>query len=287
MWGATYLVLLSTLCVTTLARPSQLDDIFDGYLKNVNLYNPETHSQIVKRRIYEDNQDASLKKVSLQSLIGDLEQNFLQSASGAGSLAHQTKESTDSHLSPIEDHAVLKRKTDNESGQVISSDGDHNKPVVEPKSVDSINATNETISNKESGSTRIQVEHISVQPHFGNLPTLPSFQLHQTKVISATLKDTDSKPTQIIIRKTDIQATPLQENSEATSEQTEKNSNTKQTANEEPENLSSSTPKNTVSELKQTEAELKANVAEIEAEPVNFISSSLIVRKLYYNISLK
>ncbi|XP_014099539.2 uncharacterized protein [Bactrocera oleae] len=269
MWGASYLVLLSTFCVISLAHSSQLDDIFTGYLKNVNLYNPEKHSQIVKRRIYEDNQDGSLKKISLQSLIGNLEQNFLQSASSVGNLAQQTTESTESHLSPIENHAILKRKTDNESlGQAIIFDEDHNKTMVEPESVDSINASNENISNKQSGSTRIQVDHISVQPHHGNFPIVPAFQLHQTKLISATFKDTDSKPTQIIIRKTNIQATPLEEKSETINDQMEKNNNTKQTVNEETENLLPSTTKNTVSDLKQTEAELKANVAEIEAEPV-------------------
>lgn len=271
--------LLSTLCEISLARPSQLDDIFVGYLKNVNLYNPEKQSQIVKRRIYEDNRDGSLEKVSLQSLIGDLEQNFLQSASSAGNLAHKTTESTESHLTPTEQHAVFKRKTENESpGQLNVYEKDQNKTE------DGINSSNENISNKESGSTRIQVDHISAQPHYGNFPIVPTFQLHHTKLISATFKDTDSKATQITIRNTNIQAIPVQENFESINDhegvhkqteakgeikdQTEKKNNTKLTATEEPENLLSSTTKSTVSNLKQTEAELKANVAEIEAEPV-------------------
>uniref|UniRef100_A0A0A1XE71 Probable pre-mRNA-splicing factor ATP-dependent RNA helicase mog-4 n=1 Tax=Zeugodacus cucurbitae TaxID=28588 RepID=A0A0A1XE71_ZEUCU len=263
-----YFQLFSTMCVISLARPSQLDDIFVGYLKNVNLYSPEKQSQIVKRRVYEDNQDGSLKKISLQSLIGDLEQNFLQSASNAGSLAHQTTESTESHLNASENHSVIKRKAESEK----------------PASVELINASDENTSNKAPGSTRIQVEHISVQPHFGNFPIVPAFQLQHTKLISATFKDTDSKPTQITITKTNIQATPAQEKLEAINDhaevnkrteangeikdEIEKNNNSKQPANEKPENLSPSSTKSPASDLKQTEAELKANVAEIEAEPV-------------------
>ncbi|XP_004526899.1 uncharacterized protein LOC101448923 [Ceratitis capitata] len=277
-WKAAYFVLLSTLCVATLARPTQLDDIFEGYLKNVNLYNPEKQSPVLKRRIYEDNQDAGLKKVSLQSLIGDLEQNFFRSASNAGSSVLQTTETPDVSTNPNDSHPVLKRKTENDD--IKKTNVQYKKESVEETtSADSVETTTEKFSSEETGTSRLQVEHISVQPHFGDLPIIPTFQVHHTKVISATFKDTSPGPTQITITKTNIHKAPVSHNEqgdvvkeEATTvepkDHTEKAivSNEPESAPTEP--ILPNKTKKTVSELKETEAELKEKVAEIEAEPI-------------------
>ncbi|XP_036338379.1 uncharacterized protein LOC118748151 [Rhagoletis pomonella] len=286
MWKATCIVLLVTFCGLALARPTQIEDIFAGYLKNVNIYNPDKQSQIVKRRIYEDNSDTEIKKVSLQSLIGDLESNFFQSVSSVGGFSQQAPGVPEATSAQVESHLVNKRKAENavqvdKIGTQKSSENSEETTIA-----DLVETTTEKISTKETGTTRIQVEHISVQPHFGDLPVVPAFQVHHTKLISATFKDTDSKPTQITITKTNIHAGPVQGDSEKiddhkeqskaqeaedkVNEHTEKSDEFNQPATtERPETLiTTTTTKKSVSELKETEAELKEKVAEIEAEPV-------------------
>ncbi|XP_054733158.1 uncharacterized protein LOC129241046 [Anastrepha obliqua] len=304
MWKASCFVLLGTLCTMVLARPTELDDIFTGYLKNVNLYNPERQSQIVKRRIFEQNQDESLKTVSLQSLVGDLEQNFFQSASSVGSFANQSPELAEATSTSIENHPILKRKTGDaeEDGKIIQREkgenllGTTSNSVMETstetvpsketptETIASKETPTETIASKEIGPHRIQIEHISVKPHYGDLPVVPAFQVHHTKLISATFKDSGSNPTQITITKTNIQAASAQKNSEEINghkedlklqeakkkiaDHTEESHDTDQHATEQPEILGTTTTNKSAAELKETVAELKEKVAEIEAEPV-------------------
>jgi len=80
------------------------------------------------------------------------------------------------------------------------------------------------VPNSEDGvPAHLIIDHVSVQPHNGGvLSLIPTFQVHHTKVISATIKEdsssdsSDGKQTKISITKTSITSTaPIESVEEA------------------------------------------------------------------------
>ncbi|XP_067646947.1 uncharacterized protein [Eurosta solidaginis] len=285
MVEASHFLIFCTLCVMTFARPADIDDIFDRYIGNVNLISSESQMHIVKRLTDEGNKDVDGKKVSLKSIIGDLEKNFVQSAS---ILCYNQSQSTESNPISSDNHAILKRKTEITKPAGNFPHKQENHSLENTTTTDSIETTTTNISTQEIGSTRIQFPLISDEPYYGDLPVIPAFDVNQAKLIPPTLKNgnSDSK-LQTIDTTTNKYVATSQENAKNSNENikeiianhpndknhdyTEGIHDSNNRVIEKSDVLTSTTTaasKKSAEELKESEAELQEKIAEIEAEPV-------------------
>lgn len=250
---------------------------------------------MVKRQV-QANPDAELKQISFHGLIGDLEDSLftsalsLHQASAPGSEVEEVKPESQAAITEDEEHALTKRS--DESTPATADDGLARKILLQ---------TTRKVPDGEDGvPAHLIIDHVSVQPHNGGaLPLIPTFQVHHTKLISATIKEdsnndsSDGKQTKISITKTSITSTaPIESVEEAvalagsvtnTEEATTKvETTTKAVEKEEADKssttiltiVSSSTPTTTttteepIQKLKKDEEKLKEKVAEVEADPV-------------------
>nr|NP_001261335.1 uncharacterized protein Dmel_CG1143, isoform B [Drosophila melanogaster]NP_647735.1 uncharacterized protein Dmel_CG1143, isoform A [Drosophila melanogaster]AAF47672.1 uncharacterized protein Dmel_CG1143, isoform A [Drosophila melanogaster]AGB94030.1 uncharacterized protein Dmel_CG1143, isoform B [Drosophila melanogaster] len=282
--------LLATLAASSLAAPFDLGDIFSGF-------QPLEKQDVVKRQV-QANPDAELKQISFHGLIGDLEDSLftsalsLHQASAPGSEVEEVKPESPAAITEDEEHALTKRS--DESTPATADDGLARKILLQ---------TTRKVPDGEDGvPAHLIIDHVSVQPHNGGaLPLIPTFQVHHTKLISATIKEdsnndsSDGKQTKISITKTSITSTaPIESVEEAvalagsvtnTEEATTKvETTTKAVEKEEADKssttiltiVSSSTPTTTttttteepIQKLKKDEEKLKEKVAEVEADPV-------------------
>jgi len=271
-----------------LAAPFDLGDIFSGF-------QPLEKQDVVKRQV-QANPDAELKQISFHGLIGDLEDSLftsalsLHQASAPGSEVEEVKPEYQAAITEDEEHALTKRS--DESTPATADDGLARKILLQ---------TTRKVPDGEDGvPAHLIIDHVSVQPHNGGaLPLIPTFQVHHTKLISATIKEdsnndsSDGKQTKISITKTSITSTaPIESVEEAvalagsvtnTEEATTKvETTTKAVEKEEADKssttiltiVSSSTPTTTttteepIQKLKKDEEKLKEKVAEVEADPV-------------------
>lgn len=280
--------MLATLAASSLAAPFDLGDIFSGF-------QPLEKQDVVKRQV-QANPDAELKQISFHGLIGDLEDSLftsalsLHQASAPGSEVEEVKPESQAAITEDEEHALTKRS--DESTPATADDGLARKILLQ---------TTRKVPDGEDGvPAHLIIDHVSVQPHNGGaLPLIPTFQVHHTKLISATIKEdsnndsSDGKQTKISITKTSITSTaPIESVEEAvalagsvtnTEEATTKvETTTKAVEKEEADKssttiltiVSSSTPTTTttteepIQKLKKDEEKLKEKVAEVEADPV-------------------
>ncbi|EDW30171.1 GL22464 [Drosophila persimilis] len=264
--------LLATLAATSLAAPFQLSDIFPGF---VAIAQPQEKQEVVKRHVVA-NPDAELKQISFH---GEVE---------------EVKPGTE-EVSEDSEHALTKRSDESTPATDTTStdDGLARKILLQ---------TTKKVPGSEDGlPAHLIIDHVSVQPHNGGiLPLIPTFQVHHTKLISATIKEdsnndsSDGKQTKISITKTSITSTaPLESLEEAVASSSSISTKeatttveTSKTAEEESNSSSSSPNANTtttipessstsaatteepIQKLKKDEEKLKEKVAEVEADPV-------------------
>ncbi|XP_043648639.1 uncharacterized protein LOC122617044 [Drosophila teissieri] len=275
--------LLATLAASSLAAPFDLGDLFAGY-------QPLEKQDVVKRQV-EANPDAELKQVSFHGLIGDLEDSLFQSAlslhhaSAPGSVVEEVKPEA-------EEHELIKRSDESTpaTSAVSSADDGLTRKIL-------LQTTRKVPDGEDGLPAHLIIDHVSVQPHNGGaLPLIPTFQVHHTKLISATIKEdsnndsSDGKQTKISITKTSITSTaPIESVEEAvalagsatnTEEATTKlETTTKAVEKEETDKSSttiltivssstSTTTEEPIQKLKKDEEKLKEKVAEVEADPV-------------------
>ncbi|EDW50220.1 uncharacterized protein LOC6610504 [Drosophila sechellia] len=285
--------LLATLAASSLAAPFDLGEIFSGF-------QPLEKQDVVKRQV-QANPDAELKQISFHGLIGDLEDSLftsalsLHQASAPGSEVEEVKPESQAAITEGEEHALTKRSDESTPATSVvsaSDDGLARKILLQ---------TTRKVPDGEDGvPAHLIIDHVSVQPHNGGaIPLIPTFQVHHTKLISATIKEdsnsdsSDGKQTKISITKTSITSTaPIESVEEAvalagsatnTEEATTKvETTTKAVEKEEADKssttiltiVSSSTSTTTttteepIQKLKKDEEKLKEKVAEVEADPV-------------------
>ncbi|KAI8039272.1 uncharacterized protein LOC128259081 [Drosophila gunungcola] len=214
--------LLATLAVSSLAAPFDLGDLFTGF-------QPLEKQEVVKRQV-QANPDAELKQISFHGLIGDLEDSLFQSAlslhsaSAPGSEVEEVKPESPARITDedAEEHALTKRSDEStppattEVASPSTDDGLARKILLQ--------TTRKVPNSEDSGPAHLIIDHVSVQPHNGGaLPLIPTFQVHHTKLISATIKEDtnndgnpDGKQTKISITKTSITSTaPIESVEEA------------------------------------------------------------------------
>ncbi|BFF99629.1 flocculation protein FLO11 [Drosophila madeirensis] len=293
--------LLATLVVTSLAAPFQLSDIFPGF---VAIGQPQEKQEVVKRHVV-SNPDAELKQISFNGLIGDLEDSLFQSALSLHSASAPDSEVEEVNPGPEEtadelEHALTKRS-------------DESTPATDSASTDDglarkilLQTTRKVPGGEDGLPAHLIIDHVSVQPHNGGvLPLIPTFQVHHTKLISATIKEdsnndsSDGKQTKISITKTSITSTaPLEsleeavasasssssssaapttpttegtttvETSKTTAEEEEKKSSSSSSSTESSTTTAAATTEEPIQKLKKDEEKLKEKVAEVEADPV-------------------
>ncbi|XP_017022849.1 putative uncharacterized protein DDB_G0268590 [Drosophila kikkawai] len=209
--------LLATLAVSSLAAPFDLSDIFSSF-------QPLEKQDVVKRQVQvQANPDAELKQISFHGLIGDLEDSLFQSAlsvhqaSAPGSQVEEVKPGQ--AIDEDEEHALTKRSDESTQATTVT-DGSIDDSVARKILLQ----TTKKVPGSEDGvPAHLIIDHVSVQPHNGGaLPLIPTFQVHHTKLISATIKEdsnndsSDGKQTKISITKTSITSTaPLESVEEA------------------------------------------------------------------------
>jgi len=199
-----------------LAAPFDLGDLFPGF-------QPVEKQEVVKRQV-QANPDAELKQISFHGLIGDLEDSLFQSAlslhqaSAPGSEVEEVKPESQAAIAEDEEHALAKRSDESTpatDAATSTDDGLARKILLQ---------TTRKVPNSEDGvPAHLIIDHVSVQPHNGGvLSLIPTFQVHHTKVISATIKEdsssdsSDGKQTKISITKTSITSTaPIESVEEA------------------------------------------------------------------------
>ncbi|XP_017011610.2 uncharacterized protein [Drosophila takahashii] len=292
--------LLASLAVCSLAAPFDLGDLFSGF-------QPLEKQDVVKRQV-QANPDAELKQISFHGLIGDLEDSLFQSAlslhqaSAPGSEVEEVKPESQVAIAEDEEHALTKRSDEStpatDAATSPSSDDGLSRKIL-------LQTTRKVPNSDDGVPAHLIIDHVSVQPHNGGaLPLIPTFQVHHTKLISATIKEdsssdsSDGKQTKISITKTSITSTaPIESVEEAvalagaatsTTEEAStskaEESTTKAAEKEEgsttiltlvsSSSSSSSTSTTTttteepIQKLKKDEEKLKEKVAEVEADPV-------------------
>ncbi|KAH8235130.1 hypothetical protein KR032_009177 [Drosophila birchii] len=209
--------MLASLAVSSLAAPFDFGDIFSSF-------QPLEKQDVVKRQVQvQGNPDAELKQISFHGLIGDLEDSLFQSAlslhqaSAPGSEVEEVKPGQ--VVEEDEEHALTKR-SDESTPATTDTEGSTDDGLARKILVQ----TTKKVPGSEDGvPAHLIIDHVSVQPHNGGaLPLIPTFQVHHTKLISATIKEdsnsdsSDGKQTKISITKTSITSTaPLESVEEA------------------------------------------------------------------------
>lgn len=234
-------------------QPQPQTDLFAGFLRNVQLGAPAKESDIVKRRIFEDNPDRELKQISLNALIGDLENSLFASAASVHKVIND-KTAEIHEIRPVENDNENKKKLNKRHLAVESTTTEvpttttTAAPSGEARKV--ILQTTEKVPESNGVPAHIVIDRIAIQPHTGSVSLIPTFEIKRT-----SNSDNPSEITKISISKTEISAVP---NTTATPSSTVAST----TAETE------TTTANNKEHLKEVEEELKEKVAEIEADPV-------------------
>ncbi|KAH8405290.1 hypothetical protein KR222_001979, partial [Zaprionus bogoriensis] len=278
--------LLAVAASSSLAAPLDLNDLFGGLLKNAPV-DQQPEQDVVKRQVVA-NSDGELKQISFQTLIGDLENSLFQSA-----LSLHGASAPDSQIAEVHpDQAEL--EDSNAHGITKRSDEAATESAALPEERRILLQTTKKVPGSEDGvPAHLIIDHVSVQPHSGlSVPLIPTFQVHHTKITSATIKEdanndsSDGKQTKISITKTSITSTspvesveqlqsspepvvsssPSTSTSTSTTEVVSSTTTIVQTQPSEESSVSSSTSEQPI--VKQEEQKLKEKVAEVEAEPV-------------------
>lgn len=280
------------------AAPFDLNDLFPSLLQRAAAGEQQPEQDVVKRQVVA-NSDGELKQISFQTLIGDLENSLFQSAlslHGASGPDTQVVEvrpgQAEEQTEASDAHGITKRSDEPEA-----------EPLPEERKI-LVQTTKKVPISEEGGPAHLIIDHVSVQPHNGlSLPLIPTFQVHRTKITSATIKEdanndpSDGKQTKISITKTSITSTsPVESielntssqpesvststtqlviNTSASSSsaqpQSEESSSTSESSSSSSTSSSTSSPSTTSEQPKPEQAEeqkLKEKVAEVEAEPV-------------------
>lgn len=280
------------------AAPFELNDLFPSLLQRAAAGEQQPEQDVVKRQVVA-NSDGELKQISFQTLIGDLENSLFQSAlslHGASGPDTQVVEvrpgQAEEQAEASDAHGITKRSDEPEA-----------EPLPEERKI-LVQTTKKVPISEEGGPAHLIIDHVSVQPHNGlSLPLIPTFQVHRTKITSATIKEdanndpSDGKQTKISITKTSITSTsPVESielntssqpesvststtqlviNTSASSSsaqpQSEESSSTSESSSSSSTSSSTSSPSTTSEQPKPEQAEeqkLKEKVAEVEAEPV-------------------
>ncbi|KAL7733138.1 hypothetical protein ACLKA6_004660 [Drosophila palustris] len=289
--------LLAAVASSSLAAPFDLNDLFPGLLKNAAVEQaPE--QDVVKRQVLA-NPDGELKQISFQTLIGDLEHSLFQSAlslNGASAPDSQVDEIKpgQAELAESNEHSIAKRAHEVVTApEVVTVSEVPATPEDAQERKILVQTTKKVPVSEEGGPAHLIIDRVSVQPHNGlSVPLIPTFQVHHTKITSATIKEdanndsSDGKQTKISITKTSITSTAPVESIETQSTslnpEVVSSSTTEHSASSSPRVESSTTSTTTTSSttsstttsstteqpLKQVEKKLKEKVAEVEAEPV-------------------
>ncbi|KAH8373987.1 hypothetical protein KR200_006856, partial [Drosophila serrata] len=266
------LQLLATLVVSTLAAPFDLGDIFSSF-------QPLEKQDVVKRQVQvQANPDAELKQISFHGLIGDLEDSLFQSAlslhqaSAPGTVVEEVKPGQ--VVEEDEDEHALTKRSDESTPATTEGDGSTDDSLARKIL---LQTTRKVPGSEDGVPAHLIIDHVSVQPHNGGaVPLIPTFQVHHTKLISATIKEdsnsdsSDGKQTKISITKTSITSTaPLESVEEAlaaTSGATSSSSSTSTTTE-------SSTTK-AAQEKEQTEADKPSSTTVLTIVTSSSYSSS-------------
>ncbi|KAH8365952.1 hypothetical protein KR093_007673, partial [Drosophila rubida] len=276
--------LLAAVFASSLAAPFQLTDLFPGLLPNVPVEQAPAQ-EVVKRQVLA-NPDGELKQISFQTLIGNLENSLFQSAlslNGASAPDTQVDEVQPGQPDPAEsnDHVIAKRADEVVTVLPVAADDAQERKIL-------VQTTKKVPVSEDGGvPAHLIIDHVSVQPHSGlAVPLIPTFQVHHTKITSATIKEdanndsSDGKQTKISITKTSITSTAPVESIETQStslnpevlastiisSSSSTTTTTEQSTSSSSESTSSS-PSSTTSE-QPIVTKLKEKVAEVEAEPV-------------------
>lgn len=256
----------------------------------------QPEQDVVKRQVLA-NSDGELKQISFQTLIGDLENSLFQSA-----LSLHGASGPDTHVVEVlPGQAEEEVESSNAHGITKRSDESEVEPLPEERKI-LVQTTKKVPVSEEGGPAHLIIDHVSVQPQNGlSLPLIPTFQVHRTKITSATIKEdanndpSDGKQTKISITKTSITSTSPVESielntssnpetvststtqlvinaSSSAQPQVEESSSTSESSSTTTTTSSSTSSPSTTSEQpkpeKQEEQKLKQKVAEVEAEPV-------------------
>lgn len=276
------------------AAPFDLNDLFPSVLQRAAAAEQQPEQDVVKRQVLA-NSDGELKQISFQTLIGDLENSLFQSA-----LSLHGASGPDTHVVEVlPGQAEEEAESSNAHGITKRSDEPEAEPLPEERKI-LVQTTKKVPVSEEGGPAHLIIDHVSVQPQNGlSLPLIPTFQVHRTKITSATIKEdanndpSDGKQTKISITKTSITSTSPVESIElntSSNPETVSTSTTQLVINasssaqpqvEESSSTSESSTTTTTSSTsspsttseqpkpeKPEEQKLKQKVAEVEAEPV-------------------
>uniref|UniRef100_A0A1I8MX26 Uncharacterized protein n=1 Tax=Musca domestica TaxID=7370 RepID=A0A1I8MX26_MUSDO len=185
------------------------NDLFAGILGFAQLGNPPKESELVKRRIYEENHDRELKQISLQSLINNMEDSLFASAFSVHNVAHDPS-AVIPEIRPEGgkvklDHDVNKRNLiaetttgpSVETTTLIPVEGEERKVVLQ---------TTERVPESAGVPAHIIIDRIAIQPHHGNfVPLIPAFEIKHTRTANG---EKVPEVTRISISKTEITSVP-------------------------------------------------------------------------------
>ncbi|KAM7355542.1 uncharacterized protein ACRADG_001570 [Cochliomyia hominivorax] len=241
------------------ALPLAENNALAEFFERVQLAAPNKESVLIKRRIYEhNNDDGELKQISLRSLIGDLEQNIFASAS---------KGSKD---------VVEKEATNLDDTQAKEEITTVTESLLDESIVNSSVAVNSTdkVAQTNGAPTHIVIDRIAIQPHTGGISFIPIFELKRTREDENT-NNSNHEVTKITISKTEITSLATATIPESSSSAPQISTSTASTTSTPEKTIKAAeaaaevvtTPKN-IEQLKEVEEDLKEKVAEIEAEPI-------------------
>ncbi|XP_061393287.1 uncharacterized protein LOC133328755 [Musca vetustissima] len=184
------------------------NDLFAGLLSFAQLGNPPKESDIVKRRIYEENPDRALKQISLQSLINEMEGSMFASALSVHNVAHDQSavipEIRPTVEKKVDDHDVNKRNLVTESTPSVETatttipvEGEERRVILQ---------TTERVPEIAGVPAHIIIDRIAIQPHHGNrFPLIPAFEIKHTRTENG---EKVPEITKISISKTEITSVP-------------------------------------------------------------------------------
>uniref|UniRef100_A0A1I8Q9G2 Uncharacterized protein n=1 Tax=Stomoxys calcitrans TaxID=35570 RepID=A0A1I8Q9G2_STOCA len=292
-------LLVAQVHLLPVAQPQTGSEFLNELVGNIPLGTAFKESDLVKRRVYEVNPDRperELKQISLQSLIGDLEQSLFASALSVHDVARDktalVPEIKPNHKEdlPNEQHQVTKRHLDDNGSSTTESHKESattKSPQVAGKSGDEhlvILQTTEKVPETAGVPAHIIIDRIAIQPHSGgSVALVPTFEIKRTHNGNG---DKPSEITKISISKTEISSVPNipAPATSTTASSTDAPTTTTTTTSAPSSTAASTTAKPTtvaaasvstesttvknIEQLKEAELELKEKVAEIEAEPV-------------------
>lgn len=274
------------------SAPLDLNDLFPSLLQRAAAGEQQPEQDVVKRQVVA-NSDSELKQISFQTLIGDLENSLFQSALSLHGASGPDTQVVEVRPGQAEEEEA---QASNAHGITKRSDEPELEPLPEERKI-LVQTTKKVPISEEGGPAHLIIDHVSVQPHNGlSLPLIPTFQVHRTKITSATIKEdanndpSDGKQTKISITKTSITSTSPVESIELSSssnpetvststtqlvisssaqpQSEESTSSTSESSTTTSSTTSTTSSPSTIKPEQAEEQKLKEKVAEVEAEPV-------------------